>query len=391
MQPSRHRHRVLAVAFVLTLAVPPAVQVVVDLAAQRVPGGLALFMRPPTAANLRSAENDIERESWFAAAGRPLVQQARFFLFADPGQDTVAGRDGWFFYAPGLQYLTESARRESDSARQDCLAAVCTFRDQLAARGIHLIVVPAPGKASVYPDKLTARMTAAGSPYTPTRDLIAQLTAAGVDVVDLFEAFAQARQDPADSEPLYLAQDTHWSPHGVRVAAQAVAERVLDSGRTDPGTIDYTLDPVTIRRLGDIIRMARAPALEKRIAPESVDCLQVIDPRTGKPYRDEDDAQVLVLGDSFLRIYESDEPGAAGFISHLARCLKRPIASIVNDGGASTLVRQTLSRRPELLENKKVVIWEFVERDIRFGTEGWQPVNLPPPLPSARGRSASGF
>ena len=54
-----------------------------------------------------------------------------------------------------------------------------------------------------------------------------------------------------------------------------------------------------------------------------------------------------------------------------------PLASIVNDGGASTLVRQQLSRKPELLRGKKLVVWEFVERDVRFGTEGWQPVPLP--------------
>jgi len=84
-----------------------------------------------------------------------------------------------------------------------------------------------------------------------------------------------------------------------------------------------------------------------------------------------------VLGDSFLRIYERDEPGSAGFISHLAHALHRPMASIVNDGGASTLVRQELARRPQLLEGKKVVVWEFVERDLRFGTEGWQVVPLP--------------
>jgi hypothetical protein len=45
----------------------------------------------------------------------------------------------------------------------------------------------------------------------------------------------------------------------------------------------------------------------------------------------------------------------------------------------STLVRQDLFRRPELLQDKKVVIWEFVERDIRFGAEGWQLVPLPEP------------
>ena len=79
-----------------------------------------------------------------------------------------------------------------------------------------------------------------------------------------------------------------------------------------------------------------------------------------------------------MRIYEQDEPQSAGFIAHLAYELGQPVASIVNDGGASTLVRQELHRRPRLFVNKKLVIWEFVERDIRFGTEGWQPVPLPP-------------
>jgi hypothetical protein len=53
------------------------------------------------------------------------------------------------------------------------------------------------------------------------------------------------------------------------------------------------------------------------------------------------------------------------------------LASIVNDGGASTLVRQELCRRSALLANAKVVVWEFVERDILLGTEGWQAVQLP--------------
>ena len=64
-------------------------------------------------------------------------------------------------------------------------------------------------------------------------------------------------------------------------------------------------------------------------------------------------------------------------MAHLSRDLKQPIASIINDGGASSLVRQELNRRAYLLANKKVVIWEFVERDIRLGTEGWQKIRLP--------------
>ena len=97
---------------------------------------------------------------------------------------------------------------------------------------------------------------------------------------------------------------------------------------------------------------------------------------------DDPASDVLLIGDSFLRIYDTDEPGAAGFPAHVARRLARPLASLVIDGGGSTIVRRELASRPALLEGKRVVIWEFVERDIRFGMEGWKPVALP----AVRGR-----
>jgi hypothetical protein len=132
-----------------------------------------------------------------------------------------------------------------------------------------------------------------------------------------------------------------------------------------------------VNRLGDVLRMMQSALIERASVPESVPCVQVVHGEHGQPYRDQADAEVLVLGDSFLRIYQQDEPGGAGFIAHLALELKQPLSSVVNDGGASTLVRQELNRRPALLKNKRVVVWEFVERDIRLGTEGWQPVPLP--------------
>jgi hypothetical protein len=29
-----------------------------------------------------------------------------------------------------------------------------------------------------------------------------------------------------------------------------------------------------------------------------------------------------------------------------------------------------------MLKGKKLVVWEFVERDIRFGAEGWKDIEL---------------
>ena len=122
--------------------------------------------------------------------------------------------------------------------------------------------------------------------------------------------------------------------------------------------------------------MLQVQQIERTLEPEILGCLQVLEAGTREPYHDSPESEVLVLGDSFLRIYQHDEPGSAGFIAHLARELGQPLTAIVNDGGGSTLVRQALSRRPALLMNKRLVIWEFAERDIRYGTEGWQIVPL---------------
>ncbi len=151
---------------------------------------------------------------------------------------------------------------------------------------------------------------------------------------------------------------------------------MLDGGAVNRGDHAYVERSVTVRRHGDLVEMLQVPQIERALEPESLACLQVVQSDTGTPYRDAPESEVLILGDSFLRIYEQDEPGAAGFIAHLARELGQPLTSIVNDGGASTLVRQELARRPTLLLNKKLVIWEFAERDIRYGTEGWQIVPL---------------
>ncbi len=113
------------------------------------------------------------------------------------------------------------------------------------------------------------------------------------------------------------------------------------------GVIDaYVERPVTVRRHGDLVEMLRVPQIERTLEPESVACRQVVQSDTGTPYRDATESEVLILGDSFLRIYEQDEPGAAGFIAQVARELGQPLTSIVNDGGASTLVRQVAVTPP---------------------------------------------
>ncbi len=372
MPASRKLHVGLIVAFLALIGVVAPSQIIWELHDGE-PAQIAdLFRRMPTRASLRQFESRLESNCRLAQVVRPWMQYARFVLFEDAGDKALVGRAGWFFYRPAVQYLIEPY-----SLPDDVLAAMVSLRDDLAKRGIKLLVMPAPNKASIYPEMLAARAAGvSGSVNAKTRDVLATLQEAGVEVVDLFEVYGKARQ-MAGSSDYYLAQDSHWSPEGMRLAADVVARKLVDSGWVEKGPVNYETRPVVVERYGDVLRMIHVPQVEQLYNPQRIDCTQVVDPATGQPCKDDPNSPVLVLGDSFLRIFERDEPGSGGFIAHLAHNLGFGVASIVNDGGASTLVRQQLASRPSLLDGKKVVVWEFVERDIRFGTEGWQVIRLP--------------
>jgi hypothetical protein len=378
---SKIKHVSLITAFILVLLSVGVVQFATELSEGKQPQFAELFQQMPTKDNLRMFENDLKKSCQLADKFRPSVQYAQFLLLTDLGDKALMGRFGWFFYKPAVQYLIEPLPADSTFSQADVLSTIISFRDQLARRGIKLLIVPAPNKASIYPEMLTRQAEGLQQPVNPkTIDILAQLRESGVVVVDSFRLFAKARKNlpPGDNTRYYLAQDSHWSPDGMRLAAQVVAKRILDLGWAEKGNVKYNLKPVTIERSGDILKMIRVPKIESSFEPETLKCEQVVNVDTGRLYQDDPNSQILVMGDSFLRIYSRDEPGSAGFIEHLACELGLPLTSVVNDGGASTLVRQELSRKPALLRNKKLVVWEFVERDIRFGTEGWQQVQLQP-------------
>jgi hypothetical protein len=375
----RCAHIAVAAVFLAVILAPGLIQTISELRDGEQPHALDVFFQPPTTRNLHAYERGLAATSLVIKHFRPRMQYVQWRLLGDAGEEAVLGRQGWLFYRPSVSYVIERRSGAPGSDDADPLPAIRSFHDQLRARGIRLLVVPVPNKESVYPEMLARRAEDAGVVICEqTRRLLDQMEECGIEHVDLFDVFRRAKQQESRSGPgrLYLAQDSHWSPAGARVAAGAVARRVLDGGAVRRGDHAYVERPVAARRHGDLVRMLDVPQLERLLQPEKLSCLQVVEPDGGTPYRDAPDSEVLILGDSFLRIYEQDEPGAAGFIAHLARELGQPMAAIVNDGGASTLVRQALARRPQLLVNKKLVIWEFAERDIRYGLEGWQIVSL---------------
>jgi acetyltransferase AlgX (SGNH hydrolase-like protein) len=352
--------------------------------------------------HLRSFESDIEEYSFFEENLRPLFQLVRYFATKDMGAKALRGNvapDGqrWYFFQPGINYLTEAYFRDIESldkasggtvisgggmakqAGDDPVAVIRDFADQMQARGIKLLVVPVPGKASIYPDRLTSTVEAGTPVYAHTSRFIKELKDKGVEVVNIHEVLVKNRPAAdARGESLYMASDTHWSGAGVNLAAKAIADRIKQEDWYKELVLGqrYYREKIPVGRRGDIPEMTQLPLQEDLFTTEKVDCYQVLDKETHALYEDAPASPVLLLGDSFSRVFQTDDPQAAGLIANLAYELQLPLASIVNNGGASTAVRQKLARKIDLLEGKRLIIWEFVERDIRFGMQGWQRISF---------------
>jgi lysophospholipase L1-like esterase/uncharacterized Fe-S cluster protein YjdI len=438
-----------------------------------------------TSRYLRAFENKIDDESAIVLALRPKYQLAVWNLFSDPGEKVVLGaagdcigkscgreeaksEDKWLFYRQDVEFLVQPSPLDVRSAKLDNpVKAIEKFRDQLKAKGVELLVVITPGKPSIYTERLTGRDSrvagaenAAGL-QSHGKKILDSLTRAGFNTVDLYTPLLAAKSRDSVEGALYLNDDTHWTPRGAELAADAIAKKVremVDAGSVKfrgKDTVRYVASDSIADRMGDVGEMSglnkfnvfkvqkvtghvvMQQNIEERIdmAQSSANCLDSLKRECPKgddscfrvkrgpcdeedmacvraltkscpkgsafdscyytrlnpceendslyydttitPFKDDfRKSEILILGDSFSRIYQTDSPVNAGWIAHFAKNVNRLVASIVSDGGASTLVREKLARKSSVLKGKKLLIWEFVERDLRFGAEGWKDVEF---------------
>ena len=329
-----------------------------------------------TSRYLRAFENKVEDENALVLAFRPKYQLAVWNVFKDPGEKVVlgAGEGRWLFYRQDVEFLVQPSPLDVRSAKLDNpIQAILKFREQLKAKGVELLVVITPGKPSIYPERLTGvdGLKLAGH----GKAILDSLTKLGLNTVDLYTPLLSAKADDAKLGALYLDDDTHWTPRGAELAAGEIAKKVnamVDAGQVNIGepSMDYVVSDSLADRMGDIGEMS---GLNKF----NVFKVQQVTGHVVSPFKDDfRKSKILILGDSFSRIYQTDSPVNAGWIAHFAKNISRPVSSIVSDGGASTLVREKLARKAGVLKGKKLLIWEFVERDLRFGAEGWKTIEF---------------
>ena len=342
--------------------------------------------------SIHSFEDALEERSRVGQWIRPRLQ-APLTRYRGVGNEQVyRGRSQWLFYRPSVDHLTgpgflDQPQLEKRAAsgnewqappQPDPVPAILEFRDQLARRGIKLLVVPVPVKASIHPELLSPRYSAGGGAvHNPSwEQFLERLEAARVRVFDPTPLLLEAAAETGEQH--YLATDTHWTPR----AADLVAERLSKTVRrmvalSKKNRVRYSSRESTISSSGDLIEMLELPTLH----PAQTVYPGVVTKPSGKPWNAGRTAEVLLLGDSFANIYSQEGLGwgaGAGLAQRLSYHLRRPVDAVIrNDDGAFAtrlLLSQEIQHGKDRLGATKVLIWEFTARELSFGD--WRSVSL---------------
>lgn len=273
----------------------------------------------------------------------------------------LVGPGGTLLFRRELSYV-----QADDLARlapsENPVARIKALRDSLAGLGVDFLFVPVPTKLDVDPSLLGGGKTDVVQPWS--RKLLLDLAEAGVETVDLLPALR--------GKGLWRKQDTHWKPQGAEAAAALVAERIRAYGWYAAAARDSLIlarKDTIWTDFGDL-RDRLEPAAKAKIAQESVTGARFFGP-DGKPWDDSEKSPILLLGDSYLGVYQKIAPRAAGFSSLLAADLKLPVTLAMGWGGGPEAPRKLAGRGPDGLRGKRLVVWIMSQRDLFRYPGGW--------------------
>ncbi|MGI9432583.1 MAG: alginate O-acetyltransferase AlgX-related protein, partial [Myxococcota bacterium] len=133
----------------------------------------------------------------------------RSLLFVGSFGSVEVGRDGWLFFRGSFgQTLGD------EETMEHALVRLTAFLEQARGSRAELRVVVAPDKHTIYPEMLSERAQRDVARFAPARDRLHAYFGSGRDprLIDLWSVYRRERA--RNSEPLYLADNTHFSATG---------------------------------------------------------------------------------------------------------------------------------------------------------------------------------
>jgi len=287
---------------------------------------------------------------------------------------TVKGRDGWYFLSTEIEHLLTAQNQIPQVADSEAVIEIRKYADALKAIGIKLVLMPIPEKSVICMDGLVdaTALPEANGYSRATRAYLNELTKNDIDVIDLYDKLSQS------SDPIYCKTDSHFTPktaarisgHIIKHIAERFPEVPIQSPSADTES-QASVSQITIK--GDLAGNEAEETLELHTAPKCATSVNQPGAITNSP--------ILLMGDSHLLVYnQGDDMHAtgAGIFDHLTPALGYSPDVISNKGDGIKAVRtklyRDLKKNPDLLKDKKLIIWCFAARN--FSQQQWNEVKL---------------
>jgi alginate O-acetyltransferase complex protein AlgJ len=280
----------------------------------------------------------------------------RYKVFGEGVHGVLVGEDGWLFT---IEEFEAAAGGGPSFAEQ--VDRIADARRELEARGVRLVVALVPAKARVYPEHL-GRYTVPPALRGRYEAVRRELSGRGITVPDLFGPLRQA----APLRPVFLRTDTHWTPYGARVAAEAAAPAVAaDLQRAGSPRAAFLSEAAGPREhRGDLLRFIRLGPWLKRFGPPP-DTVVPIDARAGEG------GGPGLFGELVIPVVLVGTSYSAGplwsFEDALKTALQADVLNVAEEGrGPFAPMRDLLEGTVLEDVGADVVIWEIPERYFNF-------------------------
>lgn len=273
----------------------------------------------------------------------------------------VAADNGARFLPSELRFGAKLASPEIAAQVEPAVAAIADFSEQLKSAGVQLVVLPVPPRILFEAPALGVSSEEQKKMRDGWQSILSSLTAKQVDVIDLAPDFASSKENP------FCLRDTHWSGHGIDLAASKIVQRLQAAGVSAqwPPAGAKAMQPFTIN--GDL--GGDAETVKLRAFPRNPSA-------AGK------NSPVLLLGDSHLFVFHSGgefHVADAGLPDQLGAATGSLPEVVAVLGSGATSSRVALARRARseegYLAKKKIVVWVFAGREFTEA-DSWKKVPL---------------
>jgi len=321
---------------------------------------------------------DSDQSEAFAGAAAKVADAAD--TFSVPGD-----AKGWYFLKSELRQVGLGKFWEKPWAdvvanpdKEDPVPYMLEFQNALAEKGVELMIVPIPMKASIYPEKFNENF-GPGAPYG-LKPLYDQMREQGLDVFDIEPVFAALRA----TGKLYCEQDAHYSPRACEILAASLAKKIKTRDWADqlkPAEIERSA-ATEIKITGDLVV---GTDYASSTAPETLKVLFA--GKGGEPAAPDPESPILLLGDSHTLVFQEGSSSGmhctrAGLLDQMQFELQSRIDLLGQKGSGSVQARKALYGKarsnPGFWESKKLVIWVFSSREFTQSSDKLMTIPIEP-------------